>query len=133
MTDRRIKILRDMEIGKAINKLSIPAIIGFVVMAIYTVADTIFISRWNYQGAAAVQVLFPIMMFASAIGLAFGIGGGSYISRLLGTNDHKRANQVLATSLFTSLLVAFLYLVISLLSLGFLVKKFGATGAIIPL
>ncbi len=133
MEDKRIEILRDMDIGKAINKLSIPAIIGFMVMGLYNVADTIFVSRWNYQGAAAVQVIFPVMMLASAIGLAFGVGGGSYISRLLGAEKKERAKEVLATSMFTALFVAVLYIIYCLLNLRTIALTFGAKEDIIAL
>ncbi len=133
MPDSRIKILRDMEIGKAVNKLSLPAIIGFVVMSIYNITDTIFISKWSYQGVAAVQVLFPVMLLAGAIGLAFGIGGGSYISRLLGEDNKKRAKEVLATAFGSGIFVALVYTSIILFNLKAVVKIFGATGDIIPL
>ncbi len=133
MEDKRIEILRDMPVGKAINKLSLPAIIGMVVMGLYNVADTIFVSRWNYQGAAAVQVLFPIMMLASAIGLTFGVGSGSYISRLLGKDDKEKANQVLSTALFTALFIAVLYIALALIHLRVTVALFGAEGEIVPL
>ncbi len=133
MNDKRIKILRDMDTGKAINKLALPAIIGFMVMAIYNVADTVFVSWWSYKGAGAVQVLFPIMMLASAIGLTFGIGGGSYISRLLGQNKSKMANSVVTTSLYTGLFIGIIYIAFSLFYLGDIVKIFGASGEIIEL
>ncbi len=133
MEDRRIEVLRDMDIGKAIGKLSLPAIIGFMVMGLYNVADTIFVSQWSYQGAAAVQVVFPIMMMASAIGLAFGIGGGSYISRLMGEDRIKRANEVLSTCFFSAMAIAVLYIVVVLWNLRDVVVKFGAADDIIVL
>lgn len=133
MEDKRIKILRDMDTGKAITKLSIPAIIGFMVMAIYNVADTIFVSWWSYKGAGAVQVVFPIMMIASSIGLSFGIGGGSYISRLLGAGKKEKANTVVTTALYTGLIVAVIFIIISLLNLESLVKILGAEGEMMKL
>ncbi len=133
MEDKRIKILRDMDTGKAITKLAIPAIIGFLVMAIYNVADTFFVSRWSYKGAGAVQVIFPIMMIASAIGLALGVGGGSYISRLLGKNEKEEASRVVSTALFTGIGIAIVYIIICVLKLDYIVQKFGAEGEMVQL
>ncbi len=133
MEDKRIKILRDMDTSKAIRKLAIPAIIGFMVLAIYNVADTIFVSWWSYKGAAAIQVIFPIMMISSAIGLMFGIGGGSYISRLLGQGDIDKARSVVITSLLTAIFVGVIYVSICLIWLEELVKIFGASGDIVKL
>ncbi len=133
MSDKRIDILKNMDTGKAITKLAIPAIVGFMVMAIYNVADTLFVSWWNYKGAGAVQVIFPIMMIASAIGLTFGIGGGSYISRLLGREKQERANSVVTTSLFTALVIAVFYIAIVLYFMEDIVAMFGASGDMIKL
>ncbi len=133
MEDNRIYILKEMPVGKAITKLALPAIIGFMVMAIYNATDTFFISRWNYKGASAAQVLFPIMMIGSSIGLSFGIGSGSYISRLLGKNSKDRATSVVSTSFFSAILVAIFYVSIVYYFLPFMVKLFGAKGEILGL
>ncbi len=133
MSDKRIDILKNMDTGKAITKLAIPAIVGFMVMAIYNVADTLFVSWWNPKGAGAVQIIFPVMMIASAIGLMFGIGGGSYISRLLGQNNLKKANSVVSTNIFTAIIIGIIYVVVCIFSLENIVKMFGANGDMIEL
>ncbi len=129
----RIHILRDMDTSKAITKLAIPAIIGFMVMAIYNVADTVFVSWWSYKGVGAVQIIFPIMMISSSIGLMFGIGGGSYISRLLGQGDKHSANSVVTSSLFVSLFIATIFIGYSLVNIRWIVELFGASGNMINL
>ncbi len=126
MNDERIKVLRDLDTKLAIIKLSIPAIIGFLVMAIYNMVDTIFVSWIDYKGAGAVQVAYPIMMIGGAIGLAFGIGGGSYISRLLGEHKIKKANAVIILSFCTSIVVGLLYVAVVLYFLNPILKAFGA-------
>lgn len=128
MEDKRIKILRDMDTGKAVSKLSMPATVGFMVMGIYNVVDTIFVSWWNYKGAGAVQIIFPLMMVSSAVGLTLGVGGGSFISRLLGKNDTEEANAVVTTSLITGLIIGFLYVIPSLIYMEPLLRLFGAEG-----
>ncbi len=128
MNDKRIIILRDMNEKKAIIKLSMPAIIGFLVMALYNLADTIFVSWLDYKGAGAVQIVYPIMMIGGAIGLAFGIGGASYISRLLGENKIKKASTVVIVSLFTSIVVGTFYVLIVLYNLNATIRTFGAEG-----
>ncbi len=133
MQDKRIKLLRDVDTGDAITKLAVPAIIGFMVMALYNVADTVFVSWWGYKGTAAVQVVFPIMMISSAVGLTLGIGGGSYISRLLGKNDIKMANSVVSLSLVTGIITGIVYVVTVIYFLKDIVKLFGASGEIIQL
>ena len=45
------------------------------------------------------------MMLISSIGLTFGIGGGNYISRLLGRTEYDKANKVATISIGTTLIL----------------------------
>lgn len=108
MDDARIKTLRDDKVSKAILKLSIPAIAGMLVMAIYNFVDAIYVSWYDATAPGALQVVMPVMLIASAIGLSFGMGGASYISRLLGAHKKERAEQVVATVFFTGIILGIL-------------------------
>jgi putative MATE family efflux protein len=103
MDDQRIKLLRDEKISKAVTKSAIPAIIGLMVLAIYNVVDTMFVAWLGTSATGATQVVLPMAMLFSAIGLGFGMGGGSYVSRLLGMNKQRESNQVATVSLMTSM------------------------------
>lgn len=103
MEDKRIYLLKDAPINKAVNSMAMPAIIGLLVMAIYNVVDTMFVAWLGTDSTAATQVVMPIMMLVSAIGLSIGMGGGGYISRLLGANNHQSANEVGTVSIIIAL------------------------------
>lgn len=101
--DKRIYLLKDAPVNKAVNSMAMPAIIGLLVMAIYNVVDTMFVAWLGTDSTAATQVVMPVMMLVSAIGLSIGIGGGGYISRLLGANNNQKANEVGTVSIYISL------------------------------
>lgn len=126
MNDKRINLLQNEKISKAINSLAIPAIIGMLVMAIYNVADSIFVSWIGDYEIAAVQVVLPIMLIASAIGLSLGIGGGSYISRLLGMNDKDKASIVSSVSFISGLIIGVIVIAFSLIFLNPILELFGS-------
>ena len=48
----------------------------------------------------AVSVVFPIVQIIIGLGMMFGAGASSYISRLLGKGDNEQANKTASTSLF---------------------------------
>ncbi|MCI5056785.1 MAG: MATE family efflux transporter, partial [Flavobacteriales bacterium] len=76
-------------IGKLIVKQSIPAAIGFLVMSIYMVVDTIFVGHWvGSLAIGAITVVMPITFLISSIGMSIGVGGASMISRFLGKDDY---------------------------------------------
>ena len=102
MSEGRIKILKEENIDKALFKLGIPMVISLLVAALYNVVDTYFVSGLGKEAVAAVSVAFPIQLIFLGIGLTFGAGAGSYISRLLGGNNKKEADVVATVSFLSS-------------------------------
>ena len=91
---------------KALTKLGIPIVIAMLIMAIYNVVDTFWVARLGTLPVAAVSVVFPISLLFLGIGLMFGVGGGVYISCLLGAKQVVKASQVSSVSVITSVMLA---------------------------
>ncbi|SHH71088.1 MATE family efflux transporter [Clostridium grantii] len=128
----RAKLLGEEKVTKALFKLSVPAIVGMMINAIYNVVDTFFVGKLNSTSATgAVAVAFPIFMLIGGVGLTFGMGGGSYISRLLGEKKKQTADKVASTTLFTSLAVGIIFTILGVIFLEPLLKAFGSTETIL--
>ncbi|PYZ92065.1 MATE family efflux transporter [Salipaludibacillus keqinensis] len=120
-------------IPKLLKKLSIPAIIGMIVMALYNVVDTIFISYFvGIDGVAGVTFAFPIMIIMMALAAALGIGGSSIISRRLGEKREKEANRVFSNIISLIVVFSFIGVIASFTVLEPLLRLFGATPDILP-
>lgn len=128
MDDRRITILRDEPVSKAVNTLAAPAIVGMLVMAIYNFVDTVFVSWVDPLATSATQVVLPVMLIASAIGLSLGIGSASYISRLLGMKDKNRAEKVVMTAFATGIILGIMATVFNYLFMEDIFGFFGANA-----
>lgn len=133
MNENRIKILKEENIDKALFKLGIPMVISLLVAALYNVVDTYFVSGLGKEAVAAVSVAFPIQLIFLGIGLTFGAGAGSYISRLLGEKNNKEANIVATVSLFSSAIMAIIIAIVLFYSLDSVMKFIGATPVIMEL
>lgn len=133
MNENRIKILKEENIDKALFKLGIPMVISLLVAALYNVVDTYFVSGLGKEAVAAVSVAFPIQLIFLGIGLTFGAGAGSYISRLLGAKNNKEANIVATISLFSSAIMAIIIAIVLFYSLDSVMKFMGATPVIMEL
>ena len=101
-----VNILREGSMMKALTKLGIPIVIAMLIMAIYNVVDTFWVARLGTLPVAAVSVVFPLSLLFLGIGLMFGVGGGVYISRLLGAKQVVKAGQVASVSVITSVILA---------------------------
>jgi len=120
-------------IKKLLIKLSIPGIIGMVVNSLYNLVDTFFVAKGSgLLGLGALGIAFPIQMTLMAVGLAIGVGGGSILSRALGSKEYDKAKKTVANVL---ILITVLNISIALLGNLFideLLLLFGSTETILP-
>ncbi|WP_078592724.1 MATE family efflux transporter [Evansella clarkii] len=133
MQKEQSKRLGTEPIPKLLRNLSIPAMVGMFVMALYNVVDTIFISHFvGIQGVAGVTIAFPLMMIMMAVAAAVGIGGASVISRRLGEKREEDANKVFGNILTMIFVVSIAGFLSAFLFLEEMLYLFGATAEILP-
>ena len=124
--------MREAPVGKAITSLAVPAIIGMLVGAIYNIVDTLFVGMLNDTAAlGATTVLFPVFQLISAVGLTFGMGTASVISRRLGEKNKEEASRACSTAFFSTMGIAVIFTITSLIFIKPLLQLFGATDTIL--
>ncbi|KGI85674.1 MULTISPECIES: MATE family efflux transporter [Exiguobacterium] len=126
--------LRTDPIGRLLFKLSLPAMIGMLVTALYNIIDTIFVARGiGATAVAAIGIAFPIQMILMAVSSAVGLGGASISSRKLGKGDDAGAavtflNVLVLVGVFAAFAVSSAFFM-----LDDILTVFGATSAIMEL
>ncbi|QTL98858.1 MATE family efflux transporter [Iocasia frigidifontis] len=130
--DTRIRIMRDEKISLALLKLGMPIMVGMMVNALYNVVDAYFVGGLGTSQMGAVSVVFPIVQIVIGLGMTFGSGAASYISRLLGEKNTEKANKTASTALFSSLFVGVTAIIVSLCFLDNILLALGATETILP-
>lgn len=129
----RSKMMGEEKIPKILIKLALPGIVAMLVNAVYNVVDTMFVGMLgNTSAIGAVSVAFPLFMIIAAFGQMFGVGAGSYISRLLGEKNKELADKTTSTTFFTSLVCGIAFTIFGIISLESLLKLFGSTDTIMP-
>ncbi len=91
-------------------KFTLPSIVMMVIMSLYTVVDGVFVSRLIGTDAfSAVNIAYPLLSVAIALGTMFGTGTTAIISKKLGEGRRQEANENLTFVLvFTAILGVFL-------------------------
>lgn len=93
--DKSIFIFRDAPIPKAVLTNCLPAMAAMLMVLIYNLADTFFISQThNAIEVATVSLATPVFLLFMTLGTVFGIGGTSVISRALGEGRKEYARRV---------------------------------------
>lgn len=129
----KTKMLGTESIGKLLYKLSMPATIGMVVMAMYNIVDTIFVGRGvGALAIAGLSVVFPIQMIITSVAQTIGIGGSSIISRALGAKNFEKASLTFGNLLTLVITLSIFLLPIGLIFIDELLYVFGAKGDILP-
>ena len=123
---RRLMMLND-PISRVIPKMAIPTIVAFLINSIYSLADTYFVSSLGTNATAAVSVNASLDQMIMMCGSMLAMGANSYIARLLGEGDEKKASQVLSTSFFTAFAIGAVLLIVGNLFMVPMVRLLGAT------
>lgn len=134
MTEKsnRIYLLEESGVAAALLKLGIPTMVGMLISALYNAIDAYFVGGLGMSQMGAVSVVFPIVQIIIGLGMMFGAGASSYISRLLGNGDHEQADKTASTALFSGLLVGAVIIAGILIFLDPVLTSLGSTQTILP-
>ena len=100
----KVDVFEKDPIPKAVSKLAIPTILGMIVTIVYNLADTFFVGQLKdpYQ-IAGVTITMPVFIILLSLGYIFGVGGSSFISRLLGNKDFEMAKRTSSFAFYACL------------------------------
>ena len=129
---KKMELLGSTSIPKALLSMGIPTMIGMLVNAFYNLVDAYFVGGLGESQMGAISVVYPLGQVVVGLGLLFGNGAASYISRLLGRGDKENANKVASTALYSSVSVGAVIIIISMVFLHPILKLLGATDSILP-
>jgi multidrug efflux pump len=94
MQDKTTEIFKNAPVPKAVITNVVPSIVSMIMVLLYNLADTFFIGQTkDAYKVAAVSLATPAFMIFMAIGMLFGIGGTSLISRMLGEGRKDKAKN----------------------------------------
>ncbi len=128
----RMRVLSEEKVSTALLKLGLPAIIGMLISALYNVVDAYFISWLGSSQMAAVSIVFPVVMVVIGLGLTYGIGAGSCISRYIGGGNMTGANKTASSAMFSGVIAGIVITAASFFFMEDILVYLGASETILP-
>ncbi len=125
--EQRKNMMVNDPIGRVILKMAVPTIVAFLINSIYSLADTYFVSALGTNATAAVSVNASLDQLIMMCGSMLAVGANSYIARLLGQGNEKKASQVLSTAFFLAAVFGILLTVCGSIFMRPMVTLLGAT------
>ena len=127
VNESNIYYLKESPIRKAIVHLSIPMMIGISATTIYNLINAYFIGLIHDTNMmSAITLAMPITIILMAVGNMFGVGGGSFITRLLGSGDTQKGKKVAGYSFYASIILGIIIGIVAIIFMNPFVHLLGA-------
>lgn len=118
------------KITKLLIQFSLPAIIGMLVNALYSIVDRIYIGNIKDVGhfaIAGVGLTFPVTIFVFAFAVLIGLGGATNISLNLGKKQKDEAEHYLGNAICFGTIISTIIGILVLIFMEGLVDKLGGS------
>ena len=123
-------VFENNHLWTAMFKMTIPTIFSSLFIVIYNLVDVFWIGRTgNPNQMAALVLAMPIFMLMMALGNILGVGGSSYIARLLGKKDFKTIKETSAFCFYAALGLGFITNICMIFGMSGLLKMLGTSEA----
>ncbi|MFC4772396.1 MATE family efflux transporter [Enterococcus hermanniensis] len=127
--ESNIYYLKESPIRKAIAHLSIPMMVGISATTIYNLINAYFIGLIHDTNMmSAITLAMPITIILMAVGNVFGVGGGTFITRLLGSGDTEKGKKVAGYSFYMSIIAGIIIGILAMIFMTPFVHLLGADG-----
>jgi putative MATE family efflux protein len=120
-------------VGPHLRRLTSHLIWGMLAMTVFTVVDTLYISRLGTTALAALGFTMPMVMFFMGIIFGMMVGTTSVLSRAYGEGDFEKVRRLATDSLVLMTLLTLTAAVTGYFLIDHIFLLMGATEAILPL
>ncbi len=130
-TDTRTMLLAASP-WQLIVTLSLPAIIGMVVVGLYNLMDRVFVGQMVGEIAmAAVSVSYPFTLINTGVATLIGVGSASILSRSVGKKDQNTIDKIMGNLIAMNLLLGVIITAIGMIFTRQILTLSGAEGEIL--
>ncbi|PID51902.1 MAG: MATE family efflux transporter [Candidatus Moraniibacteriota bacterium] len=128
MKDKREKLISG-NIFSLMMELTLPAIVGMLVISLYSFVDAIFVGKFVGEIAlGAISIGYAFTLINNGIAVLVGIGSASVLSRAIGGKDQKTIDVIMGNVFILTLLFSVVTTVLGFIFAPQLLHLGGATG-----
>lgn len=114
--------------------LSLPAILGMLVVGLYNLADAIYVGQLvNAAAMGAVSVSYPFTLINTGVATLIGVGSASVLSRAIGKKDQDTIDKIMGNLIALNLIFSITITVIGMIFTRQLLSLTGAEGEILEI
>lgn len=113
-------------------RFAAPSVLMMIFTSIYSVVDGVFVS--NFVGKtsfAAVNLVFPYLMFLSVVGFMLGTGGSALVAKFLGEGKSEKAKGVFTMLVLCGFVSGCVFSAVGFFTVGPVAEILGADGELL--
>lgn len=128
----RTSDLLEEDIGVTLKRMTIPMILGMVMMMSFGLIDTFFVSLLGTDPLAAISFTFPVTFTVISLNIGLGIGTSAIIGKLQGSKQITKSQHYATGSLMLSVLLVGALAVIGLFTIEPVFELLNAKDNLMP-
>ncbi|MFZ8200959.1 MATE family efflux transporter [Alteromonas portus] len=129
---QRTSDLLEGDIGTTLKRMTIPMILGMVMMMSFGLIDTFFVSLLGTDPLAAISFTFPVTFTVISLNIGLGIGTSAIIGKLQGSKEITKSQHYATGSLMLSVLLVGGLAIIGFFTIEPVFKLLNATDNLMP-
>ncbi|UMT80936.1 multidrug efflux MATE transporter MepA [Staphylococcus roterodami] len=134
MKDEQLYYFEKSPVFKAMMHFSLPMMIGTLLSVVYGILNIYFIGfLGDSHMISAISLTLPVFAILMGLGNLFGIGGGTYISRLLGAKDYSKSKLVSSSSIYGGIVLGIIVILATIPFSDQIAMILGAKGETLAL
>lgn len=130
--DRKVSNLLEGDIGPTLKRMTIPMILGMVMMMSFGLIDTFFVSLLGTDPLAAISFTFPVTFTVISLTIGLGIGTSATIGRLQGSKELEKSKLYATGSLTLSAMLVGVLATIGFFSITPVFSMLNASERLMP-
>lgn len=114
-------------------KFAFPTISMMLFMGLYTIVDTIFVSRFvNTNALSAINIVCPVINLIVGLGTMIATGGSAIVARKMGAGEPKRAKQDFTLLILFGFILGVVIFVLGIIFIDEIIYALGADKVLFP-
>lgn len=120
------------DIKQTLKSMTIPMILGMILLMTFSIVDTFFVSMLGTEQLAAISFTFPVTFTVISLNIGLGIGTSAIIGKYIGSGDTQHAKSIATGALMLSALLVGILAVVGVFSIDFVFSLMGADETLMP-
>lgn len=118
---------------RSLLQFALPTIVMMIFMGLYTIGDTIIISRFvNTNALSALNIVTPVINIIVGLGTMLATGGSAIVARKMGEGNEKRASQDFTLIVFAGVILGASVAILGSLFIDKIIWGLGASELLFP-